>query len=257
MNYQIIRNDITLMDTDAIVLPANSSLREGTGTSRAIYEKAGRKELEDACLRYDNVPVGMSVPTLGYNLDATYIIHSVVPKWRDGKHNEYALLGSSYLSALKAADEMNCRSISFPLLASGNNGFNLKLAFEIADKAIRSYEPEYDLKTVYLIVYGMRATQTIRDMGLSIDEKIDQEYVLSHDEGYRRNYRKNHHDRSHSRFDLNLKAVGDRFDSIGKWMSNPRNQQFILEAGKRIENMVFAGAEIAKVAQKMMDSNGE
>lgn len=237
------------MDTDAIVLPANSSLREGTGTSRAIYEKAGRKELEEACLRYDDVPVGMSVPTLGFHLDATYIIHSVVPKWKDGKHDEYALLGSSYLSALQVADEMNCKSISFPLLASGNNGFNLKLAFEIADKAIHSYDPKYDLKNVYLVVYGMRATEMIRETGLSIDEKIDQEYVLSHDEGYRGKYKKSHHHKSHNRFDLNLKAVGDKFDSIGKWISNPKNQQFLLAAGKQIENIVLAGAEFADATQ--------
>jgi len=49
MKFEIIRNDITNMNVDAIVLPANSKLKEGTGTSNAIFEKAGRKELVNAC----------------------------------------------------------------------------------------------------------------------------------------------------------------------------------------------------------------
>ena len=247
MEYQIIRNDITLMDTDAIVLPANSALKEGSGTSRAIYEKAGRKELQEACLRYDNVPVGMSVPTLGFNLDAAYIIHAVVPKWKDGKHDEYALLGSAYLSALKTADELDCKSISFPLLASGNNGFNLKLAFEIAYKAIHTYEPKYELNTVYLVVYGMRATEMIKDMGLSINEKIDQKYVLSHDEGYRKSGKKN---QTKSYTKIHAKAISKKFDEMSKWISDPKNQEFLLEAGKQVEKIATAAAELVIAIKK-------
>ena len=35
------RNDITKMKTDAIVIPANEELVQGSGTSTAIYEAAG------------------------------------------------------------------------------------------------------------------------------------------------------------------------------------------------------------------------
>lgn len=49
MQFEITRNDITNMAVDAIVLPANLRLREGSGTSKAVFEKAGRKELEKAC----------------------------------------------------------------------------------------------------------------------------------------------------------------------------------------------------------------
>mgnify|MGYP003292808371 CR=1 FL=1 len=49
MKFKIIRNDISNMEADAIVLPANSWLKIGSGTSKAIFDKAGRKELEEAC----------------------------------------------------------------------------------------------------------------------------------------------------------------------------------------------------------------
>ena len=101
MEFKIIRNDIANMKVDAIVLPANSRLREGSGTSNAIFEKAGRKALEKECKRYGKVEVGNSVPTLAYELDAKFILHTVVPKWKNGKQQEYS---AAYLSALSLAD---------------------------------------------------------------------------------------------------------------------------------------------------------
>ena len=63
MQIEIIRNDITSMKIDAIVLPANSKLKEGKGTSNAIYEKAGRRMLEEELKQFGPVSVGQAVPT--------------------------------------------------------------------------------------------------------------------------------------------------------------------------------------------------
>ena len=64
MNFYVVRNDITNMKTDAIVLPANTLLKEGSGTSKAIFEKAGRAQLEKACTdflkKYHHVHVVLS-----------------------------------------------------------------------------------------------------------------------------------------------------------------------------------------------------
>lgn len=94
MQFEVVRNDITNMAVDAIVLPANLKFREGSGTSKAIFEKAGRKELEKDCKgalkKYRQIYLGGAIPTLAYNLDAKLIIHSNVPKWVDGEHQETA-----------------------------------------------------------------------------------------------------------------------------------------------------------------------
>ena len=50
MLFEIVQNDITNMSVSAIVLPANEKLKEGSGTSHAIFEKAGRKALASACI---------------------------------------------------------------------------------------------------------------------------------------------------------------------------------------------------------------
>ena len=138
MKFDIVKTNIVNVHADAIVLPANTALKEGSGTSTAIFEAAGRKKLTQACKKIGSCEVGSAVPTLAFDLEAKYIIHAVVPKWIDGNHNEYDLLSSAYLSALKVADIMGCTSIAFPLLASGNNGYDLDLAFQIAKESINS-----------------------------------------------------------------------------------------------------------------------
>ena len=167
MNFRIEKGDIINCDVDAIVLPANKKLKEGAGTSRAIFTAAGRKQLKDACSKIGTCDVGSAVPTPGYSLDADYIIHAVVPKWIDGSHNEYELLSSSYLSALAVADVMKCDSIAFPMLAAGNNGFDRELAFNIAKESIESFEGEY-LKEVILDVYDEEMAVFIKSLGYDV-----------------------------------------------------------------------------------------
>ena len=122
MKIDFVSTNIVSVAADAIVLPANSKLKEGSGASTAIFEAAGRKKLTQACKKIGSCEVGNSVPTLAYDLNARYIIHSVVPKWIDGNSGEYELLSAAYLSALNVADVMGCETIAFRLLALGNNG---------------------------------------------------------------------------------------------------------------------------------------
>lgn len=82
------------------------------------------------CEKIGYCSIGNAVPTLAYKLNAKFIIHTVVPKWIDGNNSEYDFLSSAYLSALTAAELMGCESISFPLLGSGNNGFDRKRSAE-------------------------------------------------------------------------------------------------------------------------------
>lgn len=188
MDFKVIRNDIVRMDVDAVVLPANSKLKEGSGTSTAIFRNAGREELEKACRgiikRKGDIRVGTAVPTLGFGLEATYILHAVVPSWRGGDHHEYELLSSAYYSTLKLADMMGCESLATPLLAAGNNDFDLDIAIEIARKSIEAYEPTNKLSEVYLVIYGMHAADKFRKLGISFDEIIDEAFVLGNDESF-------------------------------------------------------------------------
>ena len=71
MPFQIVRNDITRMDTEAVVNTANSQPAVGTGCDFAVYQAAGYDEL----LKYrtekiGGVPEGEAFITPGFHLPA-------------------------------------------------------------------------------------------------------------------------------------------------------------------------------------------
>lgn len=243
MQFEIVRNDLTNMDVDAIVMPANLKLREGSGTSKAIYEKAGRKELEKACngalKQYGQLYVGGAIPTLAYNLEAKFIIHSIVPKWVDGEHQEYDLLSSAYLSALGLADAMSCETIAFPLLSSGNNKFDLQIAFEIAKESIETYEPSHKLKRVMMVLYDARAMQIARTQGLFIEEVIDDVYVLANDENYVSPGQRAINDG----MDIAGKFLDDGINMAMEYLDDQENRKIIIEAGINIAQMAIMVAK--------------
>lgn len=244
MQFEIIRNDITNLAVDAIVLPANLKLREGSGTSKAIFEKAGRKELEKACQgalkKYGQLYVGGAIPTLAYNLNAKFIIHSVVPKWIDGEHQEYNMLSSAYLSALGLADAMSCETIAFPLLASGNNKFDLQIAFEIAKESIESYQPSHKLKRVIIVLYEAWAMHLARERGLFVEELIDDIYVLANDE----NYVSPGQRAINSGMDIAGKFLDDGFNMAMEYLDDQENRKKIIEGGFNIAQMAIMAAKL-------------
>lgn len=239
MQFEITRNDITNMAVDAIVLPANLRLREGSGTSKAIFEKAGRKELEKACKgalkKYRQLYRGGAIPTLAFNLEAKFIIHSIVPKWVDGKHHEYELLSSAYLSALGLADVMSCESIAFPLLASGNNRFDLNIAFEIAKESIESYQPTNKLKRVILVLYDAGAMQIARTQGLFVEEVIDDVYTLANDENYVLPGQR----AINCGLDLAGKFLDDGINMAMAYLDDQENRKKIIQGGINIAQMAI------------------
>ena len=185
MNFKIVRNDISNMRVDAIVLPANTELKIGSGTSKAIFDKAGKKELEKACKKIGYTKPGHTVVTKGYALDASFILHSVVPKWINGEHNELLILSTAYLSALTLADDLQCQSVAIPLLGAGNNGFALEDAFKIARDSINYFEAHNRLTEIYLVVYSTDVVTMLKNRGMYVEEYIDGLYVLNEDEKYR------------------------------------------------------------------------
>ena len=67
MPFSIIRNDITKMEVDAIVHTTNVYLKQGSGTSRAIFLAAGEEELTAACEKLG--AVALNHGDAGYQFD--------------------------------------------------------------------------------------------------------------------------------------------------------------------------------------------
>ena len=224
--------------TDAIVLPANTSLREGSGASTAIFQAAGRKQLTEACKLIGKCEVGSAAVTPGFNLNADVIVHVVVPKWIDGKHDEYALLSSAYLSALGIADAINCRSIAFPLLASGNNGFDMRVAFWIAMKSIEAFQPEC-LESIQLILYGNYAASMVKKEGFRCVDLVANES----NRPIRNDNWKKRGDRAKKIMKDGAGALADfALDALEtgvEYMKKEENRKKVLETGLKIARIVL------------------
>ena len=183
MPFSIIRNDITKVKTDAIVHTTNVYLKQGSGTSRAIFMAAGEEELTKACEAIGHCELGEAIITDGFRLPAKYIIHAVGPVWIDGEHREEEVLAKTYRSAMKLAAENGLKSIAFPLISTGNNGFPRPKALQIAVTTIYECLMEWDLQ-VYLVLYDKESLDVSRRLFASVDQYIDDHYVSEKDESY-------------------------------------------------------------------------
>lgn len=176
MPYSIVRNDITKMNTEAIVNTANENPTVGTGCDYSIYTAAGYDEL----LKYREEKIGYvkegdAFITPGFNLKAKYIIHAVSPRYNeDGSSEE--LLRSCYKNSLALAKENNIKSISFPLISTGGFGYPKVEGLRIALDEISSFLIENDLE-VYIVVFDEESTSLSEKITSKLKQFISQNYV--------------------------------------------------------------------------------
>ena len=133
-----IQADITLLDVDAIVNAANSSLLGGSGVNGAIHRAAGPELLQE-CRTLGGCPTGQARLTRGYRLPAKFVIHTVGPVWHGGTQNEAEQLASCYRESLSLAASQQLASIAFPCISTGIFGYPPEQAAEVAIAAVRQF----------------------------------------------------------------------------------------------------------------------
>jgi len=136
-----IQTDITKLTVDVIVNAANTSLLGGGGVDGTIHRKAGSQLLEE-CRKLNGCKTGQAKITLGYNLPARYVIHTVGPVYRDGLQGEEKLLVACYRNSLQLAVERGLKSIAFPAISTGAYRYPLHAAAEVAVRTVRAFVSE-------------------------------------------------------------------------------------------------------------------
>ena len=176
MPFQIIRNDITKVKADAIVNTANPQVAVGAGVDSAIYKAAGQEKLLAERQKIGYLAPGEVAITPAFDLDAKYIIHASGPWWEGGDKGEAELLQACYDKSLRLAAEHKCKSIAFPLLATGSYGFPQRLGIEIAVDSFTRFLEEYDME-ILLVVFGQKSVKISGELGEEVASYIDDEYV--------------------------------------------------------------------------------
>jgi O-acetyl-ADP-ribose deacetylase (regulator of RNase III) len=156
---ELVEGDITKQETEAIVNAANSSLLGGGGVDGAIH-RAGGPQILDECRKIGGCPTGEARVTTGGRLPARWVIHTVGPVYRDGKHGEADLLAGAYRNSLRLASERGIKTVAFPSISTGAYGYPLAEAARIALTTAHDYlkaHPEIEL--VRFVLFGQPAYQ--------------------------------------------------------------------------------------------------
>jgi O-acetyl-ADP-ribose deacetylase (regulator of RNase III) len=160
--------DITKVEVDAIVNPANERMLGGGGVDGSIHRAAG-PELMAACRALPEVrprvrcPTGEARITPGFKLPAKFVIHTVGPVYEDGEQGEAEQLASCYRKSLELAAANGVRSIAFPMISTGAFGFPSADASKIAVRECRGFllrNP--DFAEIVLVAFDHESAKALR-----------------------------------------------------------------------------------------------
>jgi O-acetyl-ADP-ribose deacetylase (regulator of RNase III) len=163
LTLQILQGDITIEEVDAIVNAANENLAHGGGVAWAISKNGGPtvQQESDEWIRKHG-PVSHTHPawTSGGHLPAKYIIHAVGPVWGSGGEDQK--LSNAVTGSLRVADELKCKSISFPAISTGIFRFPTERAARIIFSSIDEYfskTQESNIQQIRIILFDAETLQ--------------------------------------------------------------------------------------------------
>lgn len=188
MPFKIIKNDITKVKADAIVNTVNPNVKIGEGVEYTIYNAAGKDELLKAREKLGYMPPGEVGITPAFKLDAKYIIHVSSPVWTGIWYGERPpesvftkdtiLLTDCYMKALYMAAENGCKSIAFPLLATGTYKFPKEIGMAVAVRAFTEFLKHYDME-IFLVVFGEDSSNISGSLFRKVKRFVDYEAICA------------------------------------------------------------------------------
>lgn len=163
---ELVRGDLTLDSSDAIVNAANSSLLGGGGVDGAIHRAGGGAILAECrAIRAnlpDGLPTGEAVITTGGDLAASRVIHTVGPIWSKGRKDDREDLAACYRNSLALAAQEGLRSIAFPSISTGAYRYPVDQAAAVALHTVRDFllQDDHSLETVRFVLFSENDLET-------------------------------------------------------------------------------------------------
>ena len=161
-NITVMTGDITKLEVDAIVNPANSQLIMGGGVAGAIL-RAGGDQIQKQALRKAPVQIGRAVATTGGKLKAKYVIHAPTMT-RPAMPASLEDVKAATRGALACAQGMSLLSLAFPGLGTGVGGLDVQDAANVMVEEIKTHiEASTTIKKIILVGYNHELTKAFEE----------------------------------------------------------------------------------------------
>lgn len=151
-SVEVMIGDITTLEVDAIVNPANTELILGGGVSGAI-RKAGGSKIQEECEKLGNIGLGEVAVTSGGNLKVRYILHAATLSL--GTWATYNSVKKALHNSLEMAEQLKLSTIAIPALGAGIGGLPISKVASIFYEELKKYisTPSHSLKKIFIVLY--------------------------------------------------------------------------------------------------------
>jgi O-acetyl-ADP-ribose deacetylase (regulator of RNase III) len=159
---QLIQGDITAVEADGVVNPANSQLMHGGGLAGTLARKAGPAlQQESTAWVREHGPVSHSSPAYTGPGDLPFqaVIHAVGPVWGSGDEPEK--LQAAVLGSLERALELELKSLAIPAISTGIFGYPLQEAAQVILRTVGDFASQgrsRKLSRILIVLYDDRAS---------------------------------------------------------------------------------------------------
>jgi O-acetyl-ADP-ribose deacetylase (regulator of RNase III) len=154
---EVLEDDVTTLEVDAITNAANTDLRHGGGVAGAIVRGGGRS-IQDESDAKAPIELGAAVATGAGDLPCKWVIHAAT--MRLGGPTSAEIIREATASALRVADELGARSLALVAFGTGVGGFPLTKAARIEVEEVRRHlDTDSALERVVFCVRGAEARE--------------------------------------------------------------------------------------------------
>ena len=158
---EVIADDVTTLEVDAISNAANTQLRHGGGVAGAI-SRAGGPALQRESDEKAPIGLGEAVETTAGEMPARWVIHAATMEL--GGPTSAEVIERATRSTLAKAEELGCRSLALVAFGTGVGGFPLEEAARIMVGVARTHPgPGSQLERIVFAVHGDAAERAFRE----------------------------------------------------------------------------------------------
>jgi O-acetyl-ADP-ribose deacetylase (regulator of RNase III) len=162
---EVLQEDITTLEVDAIANAANTQLQHGGGVAGAI-SRAGGPEIQRESDEAAPIGIGEAIATGAGKMPARWVIHAATMEL-GGPTSEEAIRNATR-NTLRVADEIGAKSVALVAFGTGVGGFSVDRAARIeVEEVDRHIAAGSGLERIVFAVHG-------EDARLAFEEAVDE-----------------------------------------------------------------------------------